>query len=79
VTEYSYFFLPNSFSNLITKLKDKRPLGRPTNIWDGHTCEDVTGFCDYVDEINVGIIKYRQFTYKVILRGGRLTIVAVEK
>jgi len=58
VTENSYFFFKtDSFSNLITKLKGNRPLGRPTNRWDGDTCEDVAGFCDDVDDTNVGIIK----------------------
>jgi hypothetical protein len=60
------------FSNLITKLKGKRPLGRPTNRWDDDTCEDVAEFYDYSDEINVGIIKYRQFTYKATLRLGHV-------
>jgi hypothetical protein len=32
-----------------------RPLGRSPNRWNGDKCEDVAGFCDYVDEINVGI------------------------
>jgi hypothetical protein len=75
VTKNSYFFFKTeSFSNLITKLKGKRPLGRPTNRWDGDTCEDVAEFYDYFDEINIGIIKYRQFTYNATLRLGHVTI-----
>jgi hypothetical protein len=58
-------------------LKGKKPVGRPTNRWDGDTREDVAGFCEN-GEINAGIISYSHFTCNVTLGRGRATILAVE-
>jgi hypothetical protein len=64
VAENTYLFLKRvSFSKIVINLQGKRPLGRPTIRWDGDTCEDAEEFRDYVYEINVRILQYRQFTY----------------